>query len=141
MYELFFDGGVLPNPGGEASFGYVLKLNKKEIDKGYGIIGRGKYMTDITAEYYALSQGLSSFVRILSKSNAILKVFGDSTFVIKQVTHTGKARRDFPELKIIDYKIQQIKDLGIDVQISWIPREQNKECDDLVKLFRSRSIK
>ena len=39
-----FDGAATLEKHREASFGFVLKLNGKEIDRGWGLIGRGETM-------------------------------------------------------------------------------------------------
>lgn len=132
-YELFTDGACLPNPGGEASFGFVLLLNNQEIDCGWGIIGRGKYMTDVVAEYKALAAGLNSFIRLVNKPGATLKICVDSQFVLSQLK---KKRHEHLDLKIIDFLLGEIRSM-VSVETYWIPREQNKRADALAKKLRS----
>lgn len=132
-YELYFDGACLPNPGGTASFGFVLYLNGEEIDKGYGIVGRGKYMTDVVAEYKALIAGLSSFIRIFNKPGATLKIYSDSQFVVSQIK---KKVHENLDLQIIEFHLREIQRM-VSVYLSWIPREQNKRADELAKMLRS----
>lgn len=132
-YELYFDGACLPNPGGVASFGFVLYLNGEEIDKGHGIIGRGKYMTDVVAEYKALAAGLNSFIRLFNKPGAVLKIYSDSQFVVSQVK---KQIHESLDLQIIEFHLREIQRM-VSVYLSWIPREQNKRADELAKMLRS----
>lgn len=132
-YELYFDGACLPNPGGTASFGFVLYLNGSEIDRGHGIIGSGKYMTDVVAEYKALIAGLSSFLRLFNKPGAILKIYSDSQFVVSQVT---KQVHESLDLQIIGFHLREIQRM-VKVYLSWIPRNENKRADELSKMMRS----
>lgn len=135
-YKLYFDGAVKPNPGGVASFGFVLTLNDDhEVDRGYGIIGSGKFMTDVRAECYALSSGLLSFLRHYSLPNAKLLIFGDSEFIIAKVKNP--TLRHDEEFKYITNQLEYIRSLGVDVEILWIPREDNTFCDTLAKKLRA----
>jgi len=142
-YRLFFDGACLPNPGGTASFGFALCNAEVVVDQGYGIIGKGQYMSDVYAEYYALNSGLASFVRHLSGPST-LQVFGDSKFVVAQVNagpNGGKKKHKVrPENKIrraVETQLRRIKSLGVQCTIDWIPREQNFFCDSLAKKLRA----
>jgi ribonuclease HI len=58
-YILFFDGACEPtNPGGIASFGFLLVANGKDITFGKGVVGRGRAFTNNVAEYEGLIRGL-----------------------------------------------------------------------------------
>lgn len=129
-YDLFFDGAVKNKV---ASFGYVLYLDGKQIDYGYGIIGQGKYLTAVVAEYCALAQGLDAFIRKMDKPNSVLNIFGDSKFVISQVL---KPVHEFQGLQIIAMKLDQIRRIAR-VNISWVPRAKNQVANDLAKKLRS----
>jgi len=136
-YELYCDGACLPNPGGEASFGFVLNLNGKFLTSGQGIIGFGGKTNNINAEYCAISNGLNQFIRLWDKYNSELFIYSDSDFVVKQLTGKNKPRFDFSELRIVDFTIKLIKSFGVKVYIIWISREKNKIANDLAKSFRS----
>lgn len=127
-YTLTFDGAATKEKHREASFGFVLKLNGEEIDRGWGLIGRGDKMNEVMAEMEGLSSGLDSFVRKWTKPNAQLKIYGDSVIVLRKA----------PKDPIVRFKLQQIKSMGVDVSISWLPREQNKASNDLAKKLRQR---
>jgi len=131
-YDLFFDGGFKNKI---ASFGFVLFLDSKEIDRGWGVIGQGSYMTETVAEYYGLSAGLDSFVRHVDRPCSVLNVYGDSAHVIGQVKKIGKPRHHLQELQVIEFKLNQIKQTTR-VSISWVPREKNKIANDLAKKLR-----
>lgn len=130
VYDLYFDGALKNTVG---SFGYVLYLNGKRIDSGYGIIGEGRYMTSTVAEYYALSHGLDAFIRKTDKPSPVLNIYGDSKFVIAQVQ---KELHEFEELQFIAMKLRQIRRYA-QVNTSWVPRTKNKQANDLAKKLRS----
>ncbi len=132
-YYLFFDGAFKNKI---ASFGFVLYLDGKEIDRGWGVIGQGSYMTEIIAEYYGLSAGLDSFVRHLDRPCSVLNICGDSAHVIGQIKKIRKPRQQLQELQVIEFKLNQIKRLVSQVNISWISRAQNKIANDLAKKLR-----
>ena len=44
------------NPGGVATYGYLIYRDGEKIQRGYGVIGSGAGMTNNVAEYSALKQ-------------------------------------------------------------------------------------
>lgn len=140
IYKLFFDGACNPNPSGEASFGYQLLLNNEQISFGYGIIGHGQYMNDLLAEYTGLLEGLHSFLKFIDPTaKSVLNVYGDSQFVIKQL-NSHIPFRLFDSLQreqiVTLMALRNIKDMGVEVNIEWVSREQNQVADRLAKLLR-----
>lgn len=132
VYDLYTDGAYKNKVG---SFGYVLSCDGRQIDSGYGIVGSGKYMNSVIAEYYALSHGLDAFVRKTDKPKPVLNVYNDSKFVTDCV---NKEIHEYPELQIISMKLKQIRRYAT-VNISWIARTKNKLANDLAKKLRSVS--
>jgi RNase H-like protein len=113
-YKLFADGACTKNPGGEASYGYVLYGNDEKIDYGYGIIGSGAMMNNVIAEYYAIAQGIASFIRHWKDPRSSLIIYNDSKFVISQVLSH----------EILGFQLKNLKNF-VDVKLEWIPREKN----------------
>lgn len=130
VYDLFFDGAYKNKT---ASFGFVLYLNDKEIDRGYGILGTGGKLNATIGEYYALSYGLDSFVRHVNQRTD-LNIYGDSAFVISQVK---KDLHEYEELQIIKFKLKQVSRLTSKINIEWVPREKNQIANDLAKTLRT----
>lgn len=130
QFALFFDGAYKDKT---ASFGFVLYLNDKEIDRGYGILGTGGKLNATIGEYYGLSYGLDSFVRHVD-CRGVLNIYGDSAFVISQVK---KDLHEYEELQIISLKLKQVSHLTSAINISWVPRGSNKIANDLAKTLRS----
>jgi ribonuclease HI len=139
VYTLHFDGACGPqNPGGTATYGYVLATTADTIDQGVGVVGSGPAMTNNVAEYAGLSAGLQCFLDYWSgddPAGVLLQVRGDSNLVIMQMRGKWKAKAG---LYLEYYRkakslASQLQKLGVLLQFDWIPRERNTECDLLSK--------
>ena len=85
MIEAYFDGLCEPrNPGGIATYGYVIYKDGKPIKKGCKAIGHGKGMTNNVAEY----SGMLRVVEWLNENGFDEKIIikGDSQLAINQIT-------------------------------------------------------
>ena len=140
MIELYFDGACEPfNPGGTASYGWVLKRDGKDLKTGYGIVGMGEGMTNNVAEYTGLIKGLEEYLHLNLNEKILIK--GDSSMVINMIS--GKwgwsknktkwnPHKKMPHLKkLLDEALSLLK--KVDYEVKWIPREQNKQADALSK--------
>lgn len=123
------DGGSIGNPGPSA-IGVVIEYDSKK--KTYAEdIGEG---TNNEAEYKALIFALKkskALVGSKNAKNAIVKCYSDSQLMVSQLNHNFKLNDSkiiplFVKIwnLIMEYKI---------VEFFYIPREQNKEADALVK--------
>lgn len=142
MIEIYFDGGCLPkNPGGVATYGYLIYEDSNLLHSDYGVIGVGEGMTNNVAEYTALLQALRHMKGTFSHKKKIT-VYGDSQLVLKMVGrqwgYDKKGQylphKDAPHLRAF---LKEIHDLMEDYEIfnlNWIPREKNKEADKLTRL-------
>jgi ribonuclease HI len=124
-YELYTDGAVTKNPGGTASYGFVLYADGKQLSFGYGIVGSSATMNNVLAEYYAVSQGIAEFMRIWDQPNSSLTIYNDSQFVVSQIYKD----------RILGPRLQQMKQY-LDVKVVWVSREMNSQADDLAKRLR-----
>lgn len=118
------DGGSRGNPG-PAAAGFVIT-----DDKANKIISRGIYLgraTNNFAEYTAVCKALEAAENFGAKS---IEIYSDSELLVKQLSGQYKVksrqlrplfRRTVEMLERYDYK-----------QIEFIPRDKNKEADDLV---------
>ena len=125
-YKLFTDGAITKNPGGEASYGFVLYKDNKKISFGYGIIGSGAMMNNELAECYAISQGLSEFLRHWDTPKSRLTIYNDNQYVLSQIYKNKNIRQQLKQLEKL-----------IDVSVKWIPRSKNTEADKLTKRLRT----
>jgi ribonuclease HI len=143
-YILKFDGACGPkNPGGTATYGFVLYHNGKKIDDGHGIVSYGPNTSNNMAEHAAVSKGMEAFIRhykfafLNQEEKAKLHIIGDSQLIIHHLNGVWRIR---PKKLYYEYAlksielINKIKAFDVTVQCTWTPREQNEECDTLSKI-------
>ncbi|ALU11416.1 ribonuclease H [Ignicoccus islandicus DSM 13165] len=126
---MYFDGLCEPkNPGGVATYGFVAKSDGRVICKGKGVVGAGFLGDDVTnnvAEYTALIRGLEC---LKEKGIKKVKIRGDSQLVIRQLKGEYRVRSE--RMKPLYRKAMELlKDF--EYQLEWVPRELNKEADQL----------
>lgn len=126
----YFDGLCEPrNPGGIATFGFVIYLDNRKIE-GYGLAEKPFSInsTNNVAEYSGLICLMETMLR-LGISSPIIK--GDSQLVIKQMNgeYKVKAKRIIP---LYEKAIELKKKLN--ATLIWVPREENKEADRLSRV-------
>jgi ribonuclease HI len=130
MITIYFDGLCRPkNPGGVATYGYLIYRNGKKVNSGYGVIGSGAGMTNNVAEYTALKQAAEWVNR--QGGDEEIEIKGDSQLVIHQMNGTWQvlsatSKKFVPEIRRLFE--------GRKIQFIWIPREQNVEADELSNL-------
>jgi ribonuclease HI len=139
MIEIYFDGACEPvNPGGTASYGWVIKKNGKIILEEGKIIGSGKGMTNNVAEYTALIGALKT-LRDSEIKTDMVKIYGDSNLVCNTVTkkwgwNSKKTKwvphKDVPHLRVL---LEETLDIlkNYKYEIKWIPASDNHEADYL----------
>jgi ribonuclease HI len=128
-YKLWTDGAVTQNPGGEASYGFLLYEDGNLLDYGYGIIGSGDMMNNVMAEYWAIREGILSFIKRRKSLDSVLTTYCDSQYVIKQLN--GSVSDD----KILNWLISQICTYT-ELYFVWVPRSGNQKADSLAKRLR-----
>ena len=127
----YFDGLCEPkNPGGIATFGYVIFLEDGRVIKGYGLASKpfSPDSTNNVAEYTGLICLLNEMKR-LNLTNPIIR--GDSQLVIRQLMGEYKVRSK----RILPLYIRAkelLNELG--GKVEWVPREQNKLADELSRI-------
>lgn len=148
MIKIFFDGSCEPvNPGGTAAWGFVIKDgNGRTLRAASGVVGSGRGMTNNVAEY----RGLIAALRELESFNEkeFVQIYGDSKLVICHLnrewgwekSRSGKTvlgwnpHRSAPHLRmLLDEAMSLLDKRPTGFSASWIPREENWECDALSK--------
>jgi ribonuclease HI len=134
-YTIHFDGSCWPNPNGKAAYGYTLDREGVEVSAVAGIVGEGTGMSNNVAEFYAL---YAAFVdqKLQTEAGDKVSVRGDSMLVINILSHKWKASNDklyWEAYRKAALELNRLEGHGIEVDFSWIPREQNTRCDDLSK--------
>lgn len=135
VYTLKFDGACWPNPGGKASYGFIISRGPEEIESGHGIVGQDASMSNNVAEFAALAFGLHAFYK-LGTGPCHLNVKGDSNLVINIMSRKWRPRADklyWPAYTIAQGALLRIRKQSVSVTFEWIPRELNQDCDDLSK--------
>lgn len=151
MIKIYFDGACEPfNPGGTASYGWVIKETGKILAEEGEIIGSGDGMTNNVGEYTGLIKALEALQRLSIKKGRI-EIFGDSNLVCNMVSKkwgwNKKKTKWIPHEDAPHLKLLLDRALGLlvsyDFEIKWVPREQNYEADELSKqpLIRDGIIK
>jgi len=130
MITIYFDGLCRPkNPGGVATYGYLIYRDGKKVNSGYGMIGSGPGMTNNVAEYTALKHA-AEWVNWHGGDEEI-EIKGDSQLVIHQMNGTWQVRSTTSKKFVPE--IRRLLE-GRKIQFIWIPREQNVEADELSNL-------
>ena len=123
MYELYFDGGSVPNPG-VGGAGAVLYKDGTEAHSISVFVGENE--TNNTCEYTGLIKGLE-----LAIENKIrdLKIKGDSQLVIKQVK--GEYQVKAENMKTLHKKANELLNMITSYEFIHVKREFNKKADEL----------
>jgi ribonuclease H / adenosylcobalamin/alpha-ribazole phosphatase len=131
-YLAWFDGSCGPtNPGGTAGSGAIVKdIDGSVLLKETRLVGEGAAMSNNVAEYAALIR-VFEFLSSCSPGHAI--VHGDSRLVINQLNdkwavHKGLYYSTYFEAREL---LNRLHSLGWQIDLQWIPRVQNEECDSL----------
>ena len=133
---IHFDGACEPNPGGWATYGWIVRDadNAAVVKTGHGVAwGPGhEYATNDMAEYAALGFAL----KFLADAgwNGELSIYGDSQLVVKQVANEWACNKEHL-LKARERIWALMKKISDDpVSIDWIPREENEAADALSRV-------
>lgn len=140
MIQVNIDGLCQPiNPGGIACYAFVIRSNSKTIHCGYGVAGEpfSKDSTNNIAEYTALVRALEWLVEHNHVSDKV-EIKSDSKLVVNQMggIYKVKGKRIVPLYK----QVLLLKTKFSDIQIKWIPREENKEADRLTNIAYNKAL-
>lgn len=127
MIEIYFDGLCEPvNPGGTATFGFIIIQNGKQIAESMGLVGKGKDMTNNVAEFEAVLCAIEKYKEMGLKESLVIK--GDSSLVINQLNGKWKTKSSTSKKYV-----PMIKDAltGLDYKLEWITRDKNTIADEL----------
>ncbi len=130
MIRIEFDGACEPvNPGGIATWGFVVYKDKTLIHEGSGIFSNSG--TNNEAEFSAVLAGLSYLADQGLKSDKV-KIQGDSSLVINCLR--GRWKLKAKNLLPIFWNIQELEREFPEVDYYWIPREQNAHADAISRI-------
>lgn len=140
MIEVYFDGLCQPiNPGGISCYAFIVKSGSRTIYSDYGIVGKpfSNDSTNNVAEYTALVKALQWLLE-KDLGSAKVEIKSDSKLVVNQLTgdYKVKAKRIISLYK----QVLLLKSKFQDVQIRWIPREENREADRLTNKAYNKAL-
>jgi ribonuclease HI len=119
-----FDGGARPTNPGPAAIGYTIEAEDWS-DEGSDHLGKA---TNNEAEYRALIRGLE----VASKQGCTeVEARGDSQLVVRQVTGDWRTKKQ--HLRELRDRAQELAEEFEQFEIHHIPREENREADELVE--------
>jgi ribonuclease HI len=128
---VYFDGLCEPrNPGGIAAYGFLVYQGESKVYEKWGVIGEGAAMSNNVAEYYAVCEALSWLLNN-GYHNTKITVRGDSQLVVNQLGGWWGVRGGLYYQYYV--KAKKYLDLFADVKFEWVPRERNKEADELTR--------
>ena len=140
LIEIYFDGLCQPiNPGGIACYAFVVKSDGKTIYSDYGLATE-PFSCDSTnnvAEYTGLAKALEWLVENNVISDKV-EIHSDSQLIVNHLRglYKVKAKRIIP----LYQKVLVLKSKFHDLQIHWVPREENKEADMLTNEAYNRAL-
>ena len=132
MIEAYFDGLCEPNPGGVATYGFVIKRDGKKFHEGHGLAGTPKssQATNNVAEYTGLIKALEWL--LAQKPSGPIVVRGDSDLVIKQVQGLYKVKS--PLLAPLHGRVKELLEQLPEIAFEWVQRDRNADADRLTNL-------
>jgi ribonuclease HI len=132
MIEAYFDGLCEPNPGGVATYGFVIKRDGKKIHEGHGLAGTPKspQATNNVAEYTGLIKALEWILE--QKLKEAILVRGDSDLIVKQVQGLYKVKSGL--LAPLHGQVRELLEKLPGIRIEWVERARNADADRLTNL-------
>jgi len=134
IVRVYVDGCCEPvNPGGIATYGFVVYVGSKKVYEENGVIGVGALGDDVSnnvAEYIALINALKYILDSRFRNKEII-IFSDSQLVVRQIK--GRYRVRAPRLVVLHQKAMELLSKIRNCRVEWIPREMNEEADRLSK--------
>ncbi|UCG35313.1 MAG: ribonuclease HI family protein [Candidatus Omnitrophota bacterium] len=124
MIKIYIDGASIGNPG-KTGIGYLIYKNNKLLKKESISLG---VQTNNFAEYMAL---IFSLADLLSMGEKKCQVFSDSNLLCEQIKGNFKTKNQniYPLYVLAKNLIAKLDEFSL----SHIPREKNKEADQLAK--------
>lgn len=133
--QCFFDGSIGPkNPGGKATYGFIVNSGGLTIRTGRGVVGTGPDMSNNVAEASGLIAILECILADYPEATEI-KIFGDSNIVIQTMRRHRNSGKGLyaPYIRralTLANKVMAVR-TARSLTFEWIPREKNSHADKL----------
>ncbi|HEX2557625.1 MAG TPA: ribonuclease HI [Nitrososphaera sp.] len=140
LIEVYFDGLCQPvNPCGIACYAFVVKSDGKTIHSDYGLAAEpfSKDATNNVAEYMALVKALK-WLLANNLNTGKVEIKSDSQLVVKQLS--GEYKVKAKRIISLYRQVLLLKNKFKEVEIVWVPREENKEADRLTNKAYNRVL-
>lgn len=129
MIIVHFDGLCEPkNPGGVATYGYVVYVSGEKVHEGHGVVGEGKGMSNNVAEFTGLVAALEWLLENGYRDEKIT-VRGDSQLAINIMNGIWNAKGGLYYPYYL--KARKLASNFNNIHFEWVPRERNEEADTL----------
>ncbi len=135
MIEIHFDGLCEPNPGGVATYGFVIRREGRKIHEGHGLACPPKtpQCTNNVAEYTGLIKALEYVAGAKPAESVVAR--GDSELVVRQLL--GEYKVKSPLLAPLYRRVCELVSRLPSIRFELVPREENREADALTNLARA----
>ncbi len=132
-YDLYvnFDGGCWPNPGGEATWAFIIKNSLgRTLLADSGCLEAGGTSNNV-AECVAASEALQA-VKMMARPGLLVRLAGDSRICLNKIATSRPGKGLFAEaLAVSQFLFRQLVESGVKIKPHWIPREENMEADSM----------
>jgi ribonuclease HI len=140
LIEVYFDGLCQPiNPGGISCYAFLVKSGGRTIYSDYGIAVEpfSQDSTNNVAEYTALVKALQWLLEKNLGSTKV-EIKSDSQLIVNQLTGDYKVKSKrivslYKQVLLLKRKFQ-------DIEIKWVPREENREADRLTNKAYNKAL-
>ena len=125
---IFVDGSCSANPGGTASYGFVVYKDDVKIHDEFKVVGSGPDMSSNVAEFAGLGAALDY---ALGQGWKEVTIKADSALLVNQMNGSWRVRRG---MYIGWYEAAKAKAAKFNkIDYVQIPREKNKAADELAR--------
>lgn len=123
---IWTDGACHPNPGGTATYGYVVRRAGALLHTGAGLVTTGAGATNNVAELAAVYMALKWLAANPTEPPVMIRT--DSQFAVNLITGRYKAKKPHLKQHVADI-LARLRALPVRPAFVWVPRELNAEAD------------
>jgi len=128
---VYFDGLCEPiNPGGVATYGYIVREDGRSLKEGRDFIAEGRGASNNLAEYAGLVAALEWLLANGYREQEV-EVRGDSKQVIHQMSGVWRVKGGFYTPKYEEAR--KLREQFNRISFKWVPRKENTEADSLAR--------